>query len=155
MRPSLASFALFALASVLSCTPPTLTPTVFPPASGSSPANATPLPEVTLEQCGPTSDPGPVYLEAQVTTRPSLIRPGRMTYPERLRADGISGRVRFAFVIDTAGKVVLSSIRTLEVTDPGFLEPSRWMLLGSRFHAGILEGHPVAVCTSQKIVFTP
>jgi hypothetical protein len=128
------------------------TPAAAPPVD---PA-ARPLPDVTLDQCGPAPDAVTIYLEGQVTQRPRLVHPGRIRYPERLHSAEIAGgRVKFAFVIDSSGKVVESSLRTLEATAPGFVEPARGLTLTSRFVPARFEGHAVAVCTAQTINFTP
>jgi len=149
MHPRLASLGLFALASVLACTPPALTPTVYPPSS----PGTHPLPDVTLDQCGAAPAAGMIYLEGQVTRRPAIIHPGEVRYPDALRAQGVSGRVKFAFVIDSTGLPVEGSLRTLEATDPAFVDAGRTTLLGSTFIPAALDGHPVAVCTAQTINF--
>ena len=146
MRSRPALFSLLALPFIFGCAPVANSSTDSPPP---------PFADVALEQCGPAPDAGTVYLESQVAQRPRLVRPGRIRYPAVLRTAAIAGRVKFAFVIDPSGKAVESSLRALEVTDPGFDEPARMMVLTSRFVPGLLDGHAVAVCTAQTIHFTP
>src|SRR5690348_14048615 len=57
---------------------------------------------------------GARYLPCQLTKLPVLqIDTAGWQYPEMMRSAGMSGRVRAAFIIDTAGRYLPGSMQTL------------------------------------------
>ena len=71
-----------------------------------------------------------------------LVTP-RPRYPERLRTAGISGRVRIRFVVDTAGRVELSSVQVTESTHDAFTSAVRDILASLRFKPSEANGQRV------------
>ena len=110
---------------------------------------------VSLADCGPAPQAGPVFLESQLAQGPRLISAGRLDYPSVLRSAGIIGRVRIGYVIDSLGRVVPRSVVVLYATHPGFVESALATIEDSRYAPGVAEGRPVAVCTVTTVHFTP
>lgn len=123
--------------------------------AGTGGAASHPLPVVDLSECGPAPGAGQIFLEPQLSTQLALRHPGPMTYPAELRARRVSGTVRIAFVIDTTGRAIPSSLRSLSADDPAFVDAARTMILGSLWSAGSIAGRPVAVCTITNLHFDP
>lgn len=114
-----------------------------------------PRPVVSLSDCGPAPSAGPVFLEPQLSQLPRLLQAGPLTYPAELRAQGLPGAVRVAFVIDTLGRAVPSSLRTHSAGNIAFEESARETILRSRWLPGVAQGQPAAVCTIVTIHFSP
>lgn len=78
-------------------------------------------------------------------------RPPR--YPPALEVAGITGSVRLAFVVDTAGRVEPASLRVVEATAPGFESAAREALLATRFRPARARGRPVRQLAEQWVRF--
>jgi protein TonB len=72
-----------------------------------------------------------------------LLATPKPRYPERLRNAGISGRVRIRFVVDTAGRVELSSVQVIESTHDAFTSAVRDILPSLRFKPSEANGQRV------------
>ena len=114
-----------------------------------------PRPVVKLSDCGPAPTAGPVVLEPQLSQQPRLLEAGPLIYPAELRAQGLPGAVRVAFVIDTSGRAVPSSLRTHSAGNIAFEESARETILQSRWLPGVALGQRAAVCTMVTIHFSP
>ena len=122
-------------------------------APGGAPAPHRPV--VALTDCGPAPEAGPIFLGTQLSQQPRMRRAGPMVYPAELRANGVEGTVRAAFVIDPAGAAVPSSLRIISAGDIAFERSARDMILQTRWDPGVAQGRPVAVCTIATLHFTP
>ncbi len=74
-------------------------------------------------------------------------------YPVALAAARIEGKVAVEFVIDTAGKVEVGSIRVLESTHQAFETSAREAMTGATFRPARLSNHAVRQLTRQSIRF--
>jgi len=92
--------------------------------------------------------------ESEVDEPPRILAPGPQVYPAELRHRGLSGRVMVTYVIDREGRVMPTSLRVIEASDPDFVPATVEMLRTSRFSPGIHLGAPVAVCVQQRVNFT-
>ncbi len=96
-----------------------------------------------------------VFLLSEVE-KPVAVLPGTAgpTYPETLRAAGIEGQVMAQFVVDSAGRVVLSSFTVLDRQDPLFAAAVRSALSRMRFLPAEARGARVAQLVQQSFQFT-
>jgi protein TonB len=92
-----------------------------------------------------TAEPGfaPAVLIAQPTPR----------YPPVLQQIGLSGRVVLQFVVDTTGRVELTSIHVLESTHEGFEPPAREAVAAATFRPARLGARPVRQLAQQGVRF--
>lgn len=127
--------------------------TVACAAPGGAPAPRRPA--VALSDCGPAPEAGPIFLETQLTHPPRMRHAGPMVYPADLRANGVDGTVRAAFVIDTLGAAVPSSLRMLSAGDIAFERSARETIMQSRWDPGAVQGRLVAVCAIATLHYTP
>jgi TonB family protein len=74
-------------------------------------------------------------------------------YPEMLRAAAIAGVVRLQFVVDTAGRAELSSVRVLDSTHELFTRAVLASLRQARFTAGQLNGRRVRTLVERSYRF--
>lgn len=103
--------------------------------TGSAPEGTTPLPVSALDEL------------------PTLLNDVRPRYPEQLRAATFNGEVVVEYVIDSNGRVVANSIRTMRSDHPAFTRSVREALLSARFRPGMRGGKSVAVLVRQRIRF--
>ena len=75
-------------------------------------------------------------------------------YPMNLRMAGVEGSAAAEFVVDTAGAVVLPSIRIFSQTDPDFARAVITALPQARFVPQRDDGVPVCQRVIQPFVFT-
>lgn len=96
-----------------------------------------------------------VFLLSEVE-KPVAVLPGTAgpTYPETLRAAGIEGQVMAQFVVDSAGRVVLSSFTVLDRQHPLFTAAVRSALSRMRFLPAEARGARVAQLVQQSFQFT-
>ena len=85
------------------------------------------------------------------------VRPDRQSgplpqYPEGLRSEGITGTVELAFLILPNGKADYPVVSRM--SHPGFGDPARDVILGTRFRPGELAGRPVATLACMTIGFS-
>ena len=111
-----------------------------------------PLPQTgpLMPSFSPTYDPGSsagagaaggsdgvIEKHADVLTAPLPI------YPDLLRQAGVQGRVVLEAVVDTTGRVLLSSISVVSMTNPGFVAAARQALLATLFRPAMVGGKPI------------
>ena len=94
----------------------------------------------------------PLMLSAQTGSRPSLVSPIVVYYPQELRA--ITGRVVLRFVVSTDGRVDTTSIAVAASTDARLDESARFTATRLHFTPGYSQGGPVKVLVLQAITFT-
>ncbi len=96
-----------------------------------------------------------VFLVNQVD-KPVAVLPGTAgpAYPETLRAAGIEGHVMAQFVVDSTGRVDLSSVSVLDSQHPLFSAAVRSALARMRFLPAEARGAPVAQLVQQSFQFT-
>lgn len=75
-------------------------------------------------------------------------------YPELLRQAGIQGRIVLEAVVDTAGRIELSSLAVVSAGHPGFVAPAQRALAGTLFRPARVHGRPVRVRVRVPIDFT-
>jgi TonB family protein len=94
--------------------------------------------------------PLPVSALDEVPTLRGDLKP---RYPEQLRAADLNGEVVVEYVIDSNGRVLANSIRTIRSDHPAFTRSVREALLTARFRPGRRAGRSVAVLVRQRIRF--
>lgn len=96
-----------------------------------------------------------VFLESEVE-KPVAVLPGTAgpAYPETLRAAGVEGQVMAQFVVDSTGRVELSTFRALESQHPLFTAAVRSALSRMRFLPAEARGARVAQLVQQSFQFT-
>ncbi len=105
---------------------------------------------------GPLEDTrlGVRYLPCQLTSVPVLqIDTAAWRYPDMLRDAGMSGRVRVAFVVDTAGRYLPGSWRVLSSSHEMFANSTKYELARARFSSGRRGGEVVPVELTHDFIF--
>jgi len=95
-----------------------------------------------------------VYDTLSVTTRPQRISAPRVEYPDRLREDGVNGRVVVDVVIDPSGHAEPGTERVVAASHREFVAPTMKLLRESRFCPGTVIGRPVRVRVLIPINFS-
>lgn len=103
----------------------------------------------------PTDDPyenafSSVEVETAAERDPTSAAPA---YPPDLMQAGIEGYAAMRFVVDSLGKVDLSSVRVLETTHPGFAAAVKAAMPGMRFTPARLGNRPVRQLAEQLFAF--
>lgn len=95
------------------------------------------------------------YFEFQVDT-PAVVLPGAAppVYPDSLLRAGISGQVDAQFVVDTAGRVEMPTLKLLKSTNAQFSAAVRVALARMRFAPAIARRKRVRQLVSQPFMFT-
>jgi TonB family protein len=98
---------------------------------------------------------GGVYTD-RLVERPVVPRADNASpaYPASLRAAGLEGDVLVRFVVDTSGRVELSSIGIVQATHPLFAEAVRRWLTRTRYTPAEVAGRPVRQLVEQRVGFT-
>ena len=94
----------------------------------------------------------PYYQVEEVDVRPERLSGPMPQYPDDLRTRGVNGMVMLAFLILPNGRsdyVVVS-----RATNPGFADPARAVILGTRYKPGEINGRKVATLVCQQIGFS-
>ena len=96
-----------------------------------------------------------VFLESEVE-KPVAVLPGAAgpVYPETLRTAGIEGQVMAQFVVDSTGRVELSTFTVLDSPHPLFAASVRRALSRMRFLPAEARGARVAQLVQQSFQFT-
>lgn len=94
------------------------------------------------------------YFEFQVE-KPAAAIPGTISpaYPEALRSAGVEGEVRLQFVVDTTGRVEMSSVRVERATNELFSSAARAAVPRMRFYPAEIGGRKVRQLVVQPITF--
>jgi protein TonB len=94
------------------------------------------------------------YFEFQVE-KPAAAVPGTISpaYPEALRSAGVEGEVRLQFVVDTTGRVEMSSVRVERATNELFAAAARAAVPRMRFYPAEIGNRRVRQLVVQPITF--
>lgn len=138
-----------------------LPPLVDPSLPGTTVASTIPGPDATILSDiggsgggpGMTSGSDAVATDATVDSPVRALADRAPAYPETLRAAGIGGVVRLRFVVDTAGRAELSSIRVVESTHELFTRAVVLALRQARFTPGAVAGRPVRTLVERSYRF--
>ena len=128
--------------------------TDLPPIVGSRPFDATactPSPRVTLPGAALT-DNGSPWTSEVVDEPPALLAGRAPSYPELLRAAGITGRVVVEAVIDTLGHAE-AAVRVVESSQAGFDAPALDYVRRAVFRPGRVHGRAVRVLIRLPVDF--
>jgi TonB family protein len=74
-------------------------------------------------------------------------------YPKDMEERGIEGAVRVRFVVDSTGRIDLSTIKVLESTNESFAREVRAALPDMRFRPAMIGAHPVRQLSEQGFAF--
>jgi protein TonB len=100
---------------------------------------------------GERSDEPSEWRGADLQTR--ILASGKPRYPESLRQAAIDGRVLVRFVVDTAGRIDMSSVSVLASTHELFTRAVRDALPGFRFKPAEVGGHRVRALAEMPFEF--
>jgi len=75
------------------------------------------------------------------------------TYPSRLKAAGVHGDVVLQFVVDTAGRAELPTMKAIEATHDEFVEAVREALPRMRFRPAVFGGRRVRQLAQMRFAF--
>ncbi len=75
-------------------------------------------------------------------------------YPKELLQAHITGAVTVRFVVDTTGRVQMSTLRVVRSDYPAFTAAVRWTLLNARYQPAMLRGVKVNTINEQSFRFT-
>ena len=103
-------------------------------------------------QDNPSSDTT-VFDTTQVSRRPDIVSGPDLEYPDRLRSQGISGRVVLSMIINADGRVEPQSIERVFSVHPEFERSARRYLREVVFNPGCREGQAVRVRVRIPIDF--
>ena len=103
---------------------------------------------------GPPVDSNQPFFEFQVE-KPVVPAPNSPTprYPDILRSAGVEGEVMAQFVVDTTGRVEMSTFKVLRTTHDLFAAAVRQALPNMRFIAAEVGGRKVKQLVQQPYVF--
>jgi len=82
-----------------------------------------------------------------------IVTSAKPRYPESLRQAGLGGRVLIRFIVDTAGKIDMSSVQVLESANDGFSRSVRDVLPQFRFKPSELNGKRVRSLAEMPFEF--
>lgn len=84
---------------------------------------------------------------------PALLQAVSPTYPEALRAAGVSGRVSLEFVVDSTGRASAESVVIRTSDHPAFSVAAQRAVLDSRYRPARQGGRARAARVRQVVVF--
>ncbi len=90
---------------------------------------------------------------ATVDRAAALIRPPRPRYPDQLRAAGVTGRVVVRLVVDTTGRVELTSVVVWEASHDLFAQAVQGVLPALRFTPAEAGGRKVRMLVELPFEF--
>ena len=96
---------------------------------------------------------GTTYAVTEVDQPVQIISVPEPRYPKTLRDSLISGRVELQYVVDTAGHAEPNSIRVIDKTHEGFVEPAKEAILAGVFRPARFRGRLVRQLVQQRINF--
>jgi protein TonB len=82
-----------------------------------------------------------------------IVTPATPRYPESLRQAGIDGRVLVRFVVDTMGRIDVSSVQVIQSTHDLFTRAVRDALGNFRFRPAEAKGHRVPAMAEMPFEF--
>lgn len=104
-------------------------------------------------------DPGGTFIaavvdrQAELSNRNALPRLMRRLYPDILRDAGIGARVIVQFVVDTNGRVDMSTLKIVSSSHEGFEDPTRMAIREFRFTPARMGDRTVRMLTQLPIVW--
>jgi periplasmic protein TonB len=132
-----------------------LTPSVAPTSGATVIGPSLPTGGISSTPIGMSGPPGGIVDEHMVDRAPRMIgRAEPPVFPSALRAIGKSGRVVVQFVVDTTGRAEMSEFRSIESSDPLFVEAVRAALPRYRFSPGEADGRKVRTLVQLPFDFT-
>ena len=96
---------------------------------------------------------GPVYFGCQVSPRAELTDTTPPKYPAILFGAGFGGRAIVQFVVDTAGRAELGTIKVIESTHELFLSSVKSTLSVRKWRPALLRGRPVRQLVARRADF--
>jgi len=140
--------------------PPTI-PTTLPPIDPTAPVvdpsdfNGVGVPDGAVSDAGGAPDAGGVYYAFQVEKQTVPIDGNpKPQYPSMLESARVDGLVLVQFVVDTTGRVDMSTFKVLEATNELFVDAVKRVLPGWRFYPAEAGGHKVPQLVQMPLVFT-
>lgn len=91
--------------------------------------------------------------QAELSNRRDLPRLMRRLYPRALQDARIGGRVVVQFVVDTNGRVDMSTLKITSASHDGFVEPTKQALREFRFQPARVGDRTVRMLTQMPIVW--
>lgn len=91
--------------------------------------------------------------QAELSNRSALPRLMRRLYPSILQDSGIGGRVIVQFVVDTNGRVDMSTVKIMSSSHDGFKDPTRKALREFRFTPARIGDRKVRMLTQLPIIW--
>lgn len=91
--------------------------------------------------------------QAALSNRRDLPRLMQRLYPTVLRDAAIGGRVTVQFVVDTNGRVDMSTVKIVSASHDGFVEPTMQALRQFRFQPARIGDRAVRMLTQMPIVW--
>lgn len=91
--------------------------------------------------------------QAELSNRSDLPRLMRRLYPSALQDARIGGRVVVQFVVDTNGRVDMSTLKITSASHDGFVEPTKQALREFRFQPARVGDRAVRMLTQMPIVW--
>jgi protein TonB len=104
-------------------------------------------------------DPGGTFIaavvdrQAELRNRRDLPRVMQRLYPNALQDAGVGGRVVVQFVVDTNGRVDMSTVKVMSASHDGFVGPTRDALREFRFSPARMGDRSVRMLTQMPIVW--
>lgn len=114
-----------------------------------------PVTAVAPSDCPEVEGIGTIQDPAGLTEPLRVREPGRLDYPEALRAEGREGRVMLSFVVDTLGQVAPGTLRVMRSFHAGFDAAAMNTIRTTRWLPAEKDGRPVAVCMVMSVYFRP
>ncbi|HET7566242.1 MAG TPA: energy transducer TonB [Gemmatimonadaceae bacterium] len=139
--------------------PPTI-PTTLPPIDPTAPVvdprdfNGVGVPEGAVNDAGGAPDGGGVYYAFQVEKQTVPIDGNpKPQYPSMLESARVDGLVLVQFVVDTTGRVDMSTFKVLEATNELFVDAVKRVLPSWRFYPAEAGGRKVPQLVQMPLVF--
>ena len=101
---------------------------------------------------GPVGDQ--TFFEFQVEKQVSSAGPMNLAYPDLLRSAAVEGEVLAQFVVDTTGRVDMSSFKVLKSSHDLFTTAVRQALSRARYYPAEIGGRKVKQLVQQPFNFT-
>jgi periplasmic protein TonB len=109
----------------------------------------------TIGTSGPTANGGSSTYSAWQVEKAVVPLAGnpKPAYPSMLQSGRVEGEVLAQFVVDTTGRVDMSSFRAIQATNELFVQSVRRALAGWRFRPAEVEGRKVRQLVQMPLTF--
>jgi periplasmic protein TonB len=114
-------------------------------------------PSATSDTASTAADGGIIYLDFQVEKQAKMLRnQSGPAYPAALKSRNIEGRVEAQFMVDTTGRVDLSTFKLINAdsANTAFVEAVKESLGRTNFSPAELGGRKVRQLVQQSFYFT-